>query len=195
MNQYRKIILGKLKETLEEFPKLYHNDQQQQIKTKSKGGRLGLNKLSKNVEKSIYNESINVFKETGVPLSWKSGGFKKCYLKIYRKVYFNLFRNPCSKRIRTLILDKLIQIEQIAQMTHYELDPFILVKAKEMYDRSTFVDQQNSSLKDKKEEGVFTCGRCKGKNTEYVQVQTRSADEPMTTKAYCLDCKHRWKFC
>ena len=26
-----------------------------------------------------------------------------------------------------------------------------------------------------------------------LQAQTRSADEPMTTFAYCLTCGHRWK--
>ena len=26
-----------------------------------------------------------------------------------------------------------------------------------------------------------------------LQAQTRSADEPMTTFAYCNDCGHRWK--
>ena len=31
------------------------------------------------------------------------------------------------------------------------------------------------------EEGVLQCGRCKSRNTEYTQKQTRSADEPMTT--------------
>jgi transcription elongation factor S-II len=30
-------------------------------------------------------------------------------------------------------------------------------------------------------EGALVCGKCKGKNTEYTQKQTRSADEPMTT--------------
>ena len=27
------------------------------------------------------------------------------------------------------------------------------------------------------------------------QVQTRSADEPMTTFCFCNECGHRWKFC
>jgi transcription elongation factor S-II len=30
-------------------------------------------------------------------------------------------------------------------------------------------------------EGALQCGRCKSRNTEYSQKQTRSADEPMTT--------------
>ncbi|CAO2580987.1 Transcription elongation factor A protein 1 [Lemmus lemmus] len=42
---------------------------------------------------------------------------------------------------------------------------------------------------------LFTCGKCKKKNCTYTQVQTRSADEPMTTFVLCNECGNRWKFC
>jgi len=42
---------------------------------------------------------------------------------------------------------------------------------------------------------TFTCGKCKKNKTTYYQMQTRSADEPMTTFVICLNCKNRWKFC
>lgn len=63
---------------------------------------------------------------------------------------------------------------------------------------------------------LLTCPACKKKNCTYnqvsfggkgwayswtklndffVQVQTRSADEPMTTFCYCNECGKRWKFC
>uniref|UniRef100_F6ZE78 Transcription elongation factor n=1 Tax=Xenopus tropicalis TaxID=8364 RepID=F6ZE78_XENTR len=46
------------------------------------------------------------------------------------------------------------------------------------------------------ETDLFTCGKCKKKNCTYTQVQTRSADEPMTTFVFCNECGNRWKnFC
>lgn len=42
---------------------------------------------------------------------------------------------------------------------------------------------------------MFTCGKCKAKECTYTQLQTRSADEPMTTFVYCMACGNRWKFC
>ncbi|XP_064382246.1 transcription elongation factor A protein 1-like [Halichondria panicea] len=42
---------------------------------------------------------------------------------------------------------------------------------------------------------LLKCGKCKKRNCTYTQAQTRSADEPMTTFAYCNDCGNRWKFC
>jgi DNA-directed RNA polymerase subunit M/transcription elongation factor TFIIS len=44
-------------------------------------------------------------------------------------------------------------------------------------------------------ERLLKCGKCKSNNTSYTQMQTRSADEPMTTFAHCKDCGNRWKFC
>ncbi|XP_052337225.1 transcription elongation factor A protein 2-like isoform X1 [Oncorhynchus keta] len=45
------------------------------------------------------------------------------------------------------------------------------------------------------ETDMFQCGKCRGKNCTYTQVQTRSADEPMTTFVLCNGCGNRWKFC
>ncbi|KAM8966880.1 transcription elongation factor A protein 1-like [Pelodytes ibericus] len=45
------------------------------------------------------------------------------------------------------------------------------------------------------ETDLFTCGKCKKKRCTYTQVQTRSADEPMTTFVFCNECGNRWKFC
>ncbi|XP_041098278.1 transcription elongation factor A protein 1-like [Polyodon spathula] len=42
---------------------------------------------------------------------------------------------------------------------------------------------------------MFCCGKCKKRNCTYTQVQTRSADEPMTTFVFCIECGNRWKFC
>ena len=40
----------------------------------------------------------------------------------------------------------------------------------------------------------FTCFKCKSNKCTFYQLQTRSADEPMTTFVTCLNCGNRWKF-
>ena len=43
----------------------------------------------------------------------------------------------------------------------------------------------------KNQDGFFTCNTCKSKKTTYYPLQTRSAEEPMTTFVSCLNCgKH-----
>ena len=41
----------------------------------------------------------------------------------------------------------------------------------------------------------FQCGKCKQRKCTYFQMQTRSADEPMTTFVQCVNCNNRWRFC
>lgn len=44
------------------------------------------------------------------------------------------------------------------------------------------------------EEGVHQCKKCKSRKTYSYQLQTRSADEPMTNFVTCADCGNRWRF-
>ena len=56
-------------------------------------------------------------------------------------------------------------------------------KDKALYSRKTTASAQ------------MYCSGCKRKtNCDYYQLQTRSADEPMTTFVTCLECDKRWKF-
>ena len=40
---------------------------------------------------------------------------------------------------------------------------------------------------------LFACGQCGSTNVQTRQMQTRSADEPMTVFCACLQCGKRWK--
>mmetsp|Transcript_8823 Transcript_8823/g.22766 ORF Transcript_8823/g.22766 Transcript_8823/m.22766 type:complete len:167 (+) Transcript_8823:125-625(+) len=41
----------------------------------------------------------------------------------------------------------------------------------------------------------YPCPKCRARDCVYTQLQTRSADEPMTTFCQCKQCGKRWKFC
>jgi transcription elongation factor S-II len=43
------------------------------------------------------------------------------------------------------------------------------------------------------ETDAFKCGKCHQRKCTYYQMQTRSADEPMTTFVTCTNCNNRWK--
>lgn len=40
----------------------------------------------------------------------------------------------------------------------------------------------------------YVCRKCGRNKTTYYQLQTRGADEPMTTFVTCTHCAHRWQF-
>ena len=54
--------------------------------------------------------------------------------------------------------------------------------------------REESRKEEEEYQGILKCGKCKGKKTIYFQLQTRSADEPMTTFVTCKGCGHKWKF-
>lgn len=42
------------------------------------------------------------------------------------------------------------------------------------------------------EEGVVECHKCGSRRVFSVSIQTRAPDEPMSTKAHCMQCKYKW---
>lgn len=44
------------------------------------------------------------------------------------------------------------------------------------------------------EEGVLECHKCGNKRVYSYSKQVRSADEPMTTFAQCIQCKNKWVY-
>jgi DNA-directed RNA polymerase subunit M/transcription elongation factor TFIIS len=58
------------------------------------------------------------------------------------------------------------------------------------------IEQEKATYSREKTASIFmNCSSCKRKTKcDYYQLQTRSADEPMTTFVTCLECDKRWKF-
>jgi DNA-directed RNA polymerase subunit M/transcription elongation factor TFIIS len=154
-----------------------------------------LSKLSRNIERSIYNCTVKSCFHHDIMTSWDSPKFVQQYRSIYMKVYFNLFVNPCSKDIRQQIRNGELEIQKIAEMTHDQLNPKLALEAKKKYDHKTFVGLSGKMKEEKKKIiSLHKCPKCKSRSVDSVQFQTRSADEPMTNFCTCLECNHRWKY-
>jgi transcription elongation factor S-II len=73
-----------------------------------------------------------------------------------------------------------------------------LMASKEMQDeRKRLLDERiaESTTHEPKpiKSSLYRCGKCKQNQCSYYQMQTRSADEPMTTFVTCHNCGNRWK--
>lgn len=73
------------------------------------------------------------------------------------------------------------------------------MKPEEIYPENwdTFLKQQKlrkSLAEDVIVSSSHWCKRCKGNKCTVYQMQTRSADEPMTNFVTCLDCGHEYKY-
>ena len=75
-------------------------------------------------------------------------------------------------------------------MTHQEMNPKIweVLINKKMKRKQNLCEINMNAATDE-----FKCYKCKQRKTTYNQLQTRSADEPMTTFVTCLNCGKRWK--
>ncbi|KAG7214305.1 hypothetical protein INR49_023164 [Caranx melampygus] len=95
--------------------------------------------------------------------------------------------------LRRNVLCGNISPERIASMTAEEMASAELKQIREALTKESIREHQLSKVGGT-ETDMFICNKCHGKNCTYTQVQTRSADEPMTTFVLCNSCGNRWKF-
>lgn len=144
------------------------------------------------IENSIYEYTIDFLKKKMVPIDGNSPTFKYIYFIKARSIYDNL--NPDSyiknKDIMQLINNKKVALENIGKATPYEMFPSHWKTYFERLEANDeFLYNTNESFSDE-----YKCSKCKERKTSYYQLQTRSADEPMTTFVKCLNCGNKWKF-
>jgi DNA-directed RNA polymerase subunit M/transcription elongation factor TFIIS len=70
---------------------------------------------------------------------------------------------------------------------HWDCNTFHKEKEEEQHDINIMTIKLTVS------EGLYQCGRCKSKKTFSRQVQTRSADEGMTSIIQCSECNKVWR--
>lgn len=96
--------------------------------------------------------------------------------------------------LRLNVLRGDISAERIAKMTADEMASDELKRQREQFTREAINDHQ-MALTGGTSSSEIKCPACKKYDCSYNQMQTRSADEPMTTFCHCNNCGKRWKFC
>jgi len=106
-------------------------------------------------------------------------------------VFVNLYRNRAIDLYRYRDLLPTMTIEAFVNSTPLVQNPerwAEIVRSTNDKDTATHSKKQTASI-------FMFCRRCrKETRCDYYQMQTRSADEPMTTFVTCLECDLRWKF-
>jgi transcription elongation factor S-II len=142
--------------------------------------------ICKNIETGIYNYAIDISTEKKIVKKWDNHYFVQIYLDKLKVIYFNITDKTLLRKIKK----KTIKAHEIAYMTHQEMKPKIW---KKLLDDKKIKDENRHAPKVEASTDNFTCWKCKSKKCTYYQLQTRSADEPMTTFVTCLECGQRWK--
>ena len=106
------------------------------------------------------------------------------------QVKFGKVINYCKKkRPRCKSLDT----RKLADYTAIQLNPDGPAAKSEFKLKARELQMEAAKKKEQDYEGLFKCRKCKSTKTSYYQMQTRSADEPMTTYVTCNNCGLKWK--
>lgn len=150
---------------------------------------LNNNIKSRNIEKSIYNYSIKECKSKKIVRKWNNKFFVIIYFDKFKTVYSNLSNTEYPEFLQN-IKNGIIKSSNVAYIDHHQIRPDIwntLIKEKMERDKYKYeIDKRLATSE-------FKCKKCKQRECSYYQLQTRSADEPMTTFVSCLNCGNNWK--
>lgn len=134
---------------------------------------------------------VAVLLETALFEKWgKSTGAQKFK---YRSIIFNI-KDPNNPDFRRRILIGEIEPREVLDLTPEQMASDERQGENEKIKQKMMFNSERAAAP-KASTNEFTCGRCKKKETTYYQLQTRSADEPMTTFVTCVNCGKHWKFC
>jgi DNA-directed RNA polymerase subunit M/transcription elongation factor TFIIS len=170
----RKLLFEVLHPYKDEIPELDSDDiKLEKVVKLSEDIELGIYLLYKNeVDKKLMKNYLGKCKE-----------IYACF-KSNPELRYNLFNgNLEADKIATYDKSLLLRKEVLEKHKKVQEDDF---SARRTDWNRIQVDKQNK-------EGFYTCYRCRQKKTTYFQMQTRRADEGMTTFVNCLNCGNNWK--
>jgi len=147
--------------------------------------KLNNEKASVNLEKGIFNYTLKEAEQRKIVKKWDNKQFVLIYQSHLRSILKNL-----NDKLISEVNDETLQPHKIAFMTHQELNHekwAQLIDIKSKRDKNKFEVNMAAAT------DTFTCRKCKKNKCTYYQMQTRSADEPMTTFVTCIPCGNRWK--
>lgn len=141
-------------------------------------GLASVEELATELEEAIYNE----FKNTD-----------NRYKNRVRSRIANL-KDPKNPQLSRNYVYGAISAARLATMSAEEMASDEMKNIRNRFIKESIDDAQLSTVQGTKTD-LLKCGKCKKRNCTYNQIQTRSADEPMTTFVLCNECGNRWKFC
>ena len=166
---------------------IIHNPDKFRENVKQKLGTI-LNNIQdgNNLERGIYNNTLQSADEKHIIKKWINIYFVLLYINKFKMIYNNLQ----YKEVISLILNKTIKPHELAFMTHQEILP---EKWNKLIEDLKIKNQNKYTPKIEASTDNFTCYKCKSKECTHYQLQTRCADEAMTTYVTCISCGTRWK--
>lgn len=134
---------------------------------------------SPDIEHAILKRCVEDAMVWYVDIDWEVPAFRELYRSRAMLLY------PARKLLQTMTPEEFVNTTEVDR--HPERWTEILKQTMER-DKAKYSQKKTANA-------LMYCSGCKKQtNCDYYQLQTRSADEPMTTFVTCLECDKRWKF-
>ena len=144
------------------------------------------------LEYEIYLATLTEAAVKHIFAHWKNPLF--CEIHGYRqyKLFSNLHpQSPVgNRRLLVRLKERELTMSDLARLDDMELFP---ENWKRLQDLQTIREQKLLEGKVAAATDMFKCNRCGKRETTYYEMQTRSADEPMTIFITCVNCGKKWK--
>ena len=135
---------------------------------------------------------ISYSKENNITRKWENPIFFNLYFSKIRSICLNLNKESFIKN--QYLIDKIkkgdIKGEDVGKLSVYDINPN---NWKKIIDEKMKRDKIKYELKPEAMTDQYKCRKCGSRKCSYYEMQTRSADEPMTQFFTCIDCDNRWK--
>jgi DNA-directed RNA polymerase subunit M/transcription elongation factor TFIIS len=134
---------------------------------------------SEEIEHAILTRSVSDAQKWFIDIDWTNS------------VFVDMYRSRAVSLYRYRDLAKNMTATEFVDSTAVDLNPKRWTSIIE-----ALIEKEKAMYSKKSTASIFMyCSSCKIKTKcDYYQLQTRSADEPMTTFVTCLECDKRWKF-
>lgn len=146
-----------------------------------------------NLEAALYNRTIDFATQQDIQRHWANPKFRTHYATKARSILFNL-RNKANPNLLAKVREGKVTDAQLISMGPVELFPERWERMCEWVAAKRLRREVAVTPCAQMPDGAFQCRKCKSWKTVYYQMQTRSADEPMTTFVTCAQCNTNWKF-
>jgi len=144
------------------------------------------------LEMGIYNAALSEATRRLVPLTWEHENFRWIYTMIAKRTVSNF--DPASYVKNESLMERWrdgeFTLDALGHWPSYDLKPTHWTGLKDQqFRREKRILEGNLAMATDR----FRCSQCKKKMCSYYELQTRSADEPMTIFISCLNCGKNWK--
>ena len=144
------------------------------------------------LERAILKAAIDISAKSFIPANWNNLQFQELYKHVIYSVFSNI--HPVSPvhntRLLSRVYSKEFSLDNIPTLTSFEMYP---ENWRDLADRQLVREQKLLEGNKSMATDHYKCRRCNKRECTYYELQTRSADEPMTIFITCLNCGKRWQ--